>query len=89
MKRSKLVKPTREWGGENVRVHIETQDECLVSLVKGGPKRAYVWIGRKDGGFVTTIEGEKVLRELARAILREIGPVRNRNRKQVPRGRSR
>lgn len=45
-----------------------------ISLVGGG-KRSYLWVGPVKGepGFVYTFSGEKFLRALAKAIMKEVG----------------
>lgn len=45
---------------------------CELFLVRGGPLRAYIWIGDKAGQLNDTISGEKPLRALAEAILAEL-----------------
>lgn len=60
---------------------LMTEDDCEVLLVSGGPFRAYLWIGGKDGYCQTTIGGEKALRALATAILKELdSPVPRKQR---------
>ena len=60
---------------------LATEDNCEVFLVSGGPLRAYVWIGNREGGMHTTIGGEKALRALANAILKELDSPAPRKRK--------
>lgn len=60
-----------------------TPREGVISLVRGGSRGTYLWVGtdpddRKDGrcyGFVT---GPEKLRKLATEILAELGPKRKR-----------
>jgi hypothetical protein len=42
-----------------------------VFLVRGGPRRAYIWAGIEHEGYIT-ITGETVLRKLATEILKEL-----------------
>lgn len=44
-----------------------------VALIKGGPRRAYLWVGCDHNRLVSTISGAGTLRALAKAILREVG----------------
>lgn len=54
------------------RLTIEGDYGGEVILVRGGPLRAYLWIGDKEGYMNETIGSEKVLRALAEAILAEL-----------------
>ena len=57
------------------RLVISTdRNEGQVYLVRGGPRRAYLWAGRNfpNSGCVT-VSGYKVLRRLAYEILHELG----------------
>lgn len=44
-----------------------------VTLIAGGKRRTYLWVGCDHNRLVATVSGEKTLRALARAILREVG----------------
>ena len=39
----------------------------------GDKKRAYIWIGCKDGACFATVSDKRSLRKLAKAILAEVG----------------
>ena len=58
--------------GNHQRLRLVSDMGYEISLVKGGPKRAYLWIGGEDGFNHDTISGEEVLRALAKAILAEL-----------------
>ena len=54
------------------RLAILSDMGCEVYLVRGGPRRAFIWIGDENGINSDTISGEKALRALAEAILAEL-----------------
>jgi hypothetical protein len=53
-------------------LELKADEGCDVYLVAGGRRRAYLWFGGKDGIMVDTISGEKALRAMAEAILKEL-----------------
>ena len=59
-------------GEKHHRIAIRGDHGGEVDVVKGGPRRAYLWSGHPEGRVVT-ISGEKTLRKLALAILAEVG----------------
>lgn len=61
-------------------MEMRTDDGYEAILVAGGPLRAYLWIGDKQGYLHTTITGEKALRALAAAILKELDTPRKRRK---------
>lgn len=81
MSKAKIVDPNP---GGDVRLRIIGDSEsCELIFVKGGPKRAYLWIGSANGEFIGTIgglgSGDKVLQELANAINAELAGSRHRS----------
>jgi hypothetical protein len=68
---SHIIKPVSK---EHTFAMTDDFGKGMLNIVEGGPRRAYVWVGPKDGsGVVYTFSGERALRELAKAILKEIG----------------
>jgi len=49
---------------------LNTAQNSQIKLVRGGAKRAYLWIG--SNGCFGTLSGEKRLRKLAEAVLAEL-----------------
>jgi len=49
---------------------LNTVQNSQIKLVRGGAKRAYLWIGSNE--CFGTLSGEKSLRKLAKAILAEL-----------------
>ena len=65
---AKLLKTEQK--DHRVRIQADAERGELL-LVRGGPKRAYLWAAR-DGEECVTFSGEKVLRKLAKEIIAEL-----------------
>lgn len=58
--------------GHRLLISTDGKDGEVI-LVRGGPKRAYLWAGQMPSGDgCVTVSGEKVLRRLAQTILAEL-----------------